>query len=290
MHPPGLQPEQRLVVAGLLADQQVERAVGGLELVAAVSSSLTRSATRAAPSASRSSAGLVRAGLHGAPARQLGDQQPAVGAHLRRVDVLERARVAVHARHVHAALVRERVGAHVGLVGIRRHVAQLVDQVRGLGQVLQPLRRHAVVAQLELQVGQDRDQVGVAAALAVAVHRALHHAGAALDGHERCWPPRTPASSWVWMPTWTRSPSSATTASTASANAVGQRGAVGVAQGHVLGAGLDGGAQAAQRVVGVVGPGVEEVLGVVDHALALAAQERDRVRDHRAGSPRDPRA
>ena len=35
-HAPGLQAEQRLVVAGLAPDQQVERAVGGLELEAAV--------------------------------------------------------------------------------------------------------------------------------------------------------------------------------------------------------------------------------------------------------------
>ena len=59
-----------------------------------------------------------------------------------------------------------------------------------------------------------------------------------------------------------------------------QRRAVGVAERQVLGAGVGGGAQAAQRVGGVVGIGVEEVLGVVDHALALVAQERDRVGDH----------
>ena len=45
---------------------------------------------------------------------------------------------------------------------------------------------------------------------------------------------------------------------------VRQRGAVGVAQRHVLRAGLVGGAHAAQRVVAVAAPGVEEVLGVVD--------------------------
>ena len=90
----------------------------------------------------------------------------------------------------------------------------------------------------------------------------------------------TPASSWVWMPTWACSPSSATTRETASPRARGQRGAVGVAQRDVLGARLDGRAQAAQRVVAVARPGVEEVLGVVDHPLALAAQERHGVGDH----------
>jgi hypothetical protein len=59
-----------------------------------------------------------------------------------------------------------------------------------------------------------------------------------------------------------------------------QRRAVGVAERQVLRAGLGRRPQAAQRVARVVGVGVEEVLGVVDHPLALAAQERDRVGDH----------
>ena len=44
--------------------------------------------------------------------------------------------------------------------------------------------------------------------------------------------------------------------------------------------GLDRGAQAAQRVGGVGRVAVEEVLGVVEHALALGAQERHRLVDH----------
>ena len=88
-----------------------------------------------------------------------------------------------------------------------------------------------------------------------------------------------PASSWVWMPTWTP-PSSATTAAVAGGHLAGQRRAVRVAERHVLGAGLGGRPQAAQRVGGVVAVGVEEVLGVVDHALALGHEECHRVGDH----------
>ena len=112
--PPRLEPEQRLVLAGLLADQQVERAVGRLELVAAVLEVLDP-----IDDACGGLAVHVAAGLDGALARQLGDQDAAVGAHLRRVDVLEGARVPVDPGHVHAALVSERVGAHVGLVRVR---------------------------------------------------------------------------------------------------------------------------------------------------------------------------
>ena len=139
--------------------------------------------------------------------------------------------------------------------------------------------RHAVVAQLQLEVGQDRGEVGVAAALAVAVHRALHQAGAALHGRQRVGD----AAAGVVVGV------DADCHVTAElghhrvrglGQPAGQRGAVGVAQRHVLGARLGGGAQAAQGVARVVGVGVEEVLGVVDHALALAAQEGDRLGDH----------
>ena len=46
------------------------------------------------------------------------------------------------------------------------------------------------------------------------------------------------------------------------------------------GARLGGRGRAAQRVLGVVAPGVEEVLGVVHHALALRHEKADRLVDH----------
>ena len=133
--------------------------------------------------------------------------------------------------------------------------------------------------ELELQVGHDRDQVGVAAALAVAVDRPLHVGGArghagqrvghaaagvvvAVDAHAHLVADRG-------HDRVHRRP-----------EAVGQRSAVGVAGHDGLGAGLERRAQAAHRVVGVVGVAVEEVLGVVDHALALPDEEGDGLGDH----------
>jgi hypothetical protein len=72
---------------------------------------------------------------------------------------------------------------------------------------------------------------------------------------------------------------------------VRERRAVGVAQRHPGRPGLGGGARAAQGVLLVVAPGVEEVLGVVDDGLPLAYEERDGVGDHRevlvAADPHD---
>ena len=78
-----------------------------------------------------------------------------------------------------------RRAAHVGLVGVGSDVEDLVDEVGGLGEPRELLVARAPVAHLQLQVGDDRDQVGVAGALAEAVDRALHLARADLDGRER---------------------------------------------------------------------------------------------------------
>ena len=71
---------------------------------------------------------------------------------------------------------------------------------------------------------------------------------------------------------------------------VRQRGAVRVAQRHPGGARLGGGARAAQRVVAVVAPGVEEVLAVVDDRLALRRRGRRPTPRSSAGSRRGRRA
>ena len=184
-HAPGLQAEQRLVLAGLLAQQQLERAVGGLELVAVVLERLhplEHARGRRVVELEARALGLVG---DGAAARQLGDEQVAAVADERRVDVLERRRVGADAGGVQARLVGEGVLADVGLVGVGLAVEQLVGEVRDVGEPAQLLVGDDAVAHLQLQVGDDRDEVRVAGALADAVHRALHLGRAGLDGHER---------------------------------------------------------------------------------------------------------
>ena len=89
-----------------------------------------------------------------------------------------------------------------------------------------------------------------------------------------------PASSCGWMPIRQRSLSSATTARVASATCGGSDEPL-VSQSTTVSAPASAArAQAVQRVAGVGAPAVEEVLGVVDHALALRDQERDRRSDH----------
>ena len=147
-----------------------------------------------------------------------------------------------------------------------------------------PVRREscgvldALVAELELQVREDRGQVGVAGALADAVHRALHEARALLDGGERVGDGALQVVVGV-------DPDRHVEGIDHRLRRLGdlerQARAVGVAERHVLRAGVGGRLQALQRVAGVVAVAVEEVLGVVDHTLARFGQVGDRVADHR---------
>ena len=180
---------------------------------------------------------------------------------------------------VQPALVGEGVAADVRLVGMRRHVADLVDQVGRLGQPLQAVGGDAVVAELELQRGQDRDQVAVAGALAVAVDGSLHHGGAGADGGDGVGDRALGVVVGVDRDAGPVDPRDHRDGRLG--DLVGQAGAVGVAERHVLSPRVDRGPQALERVAGVVSPGVEEVLGVVDDPLAVLSAEGDRLRDHR---------
>ena len=76
--------------------------------------------------------------------------------------------------HVHAPFVRESAGADERLIGTEPQIGRLVDEARQVGQVLNArVGQHFVARLLDRQVGDHRDQVGVAAALADAVDRCL---------------------------------------------------------------------------------------------------------------------
>jgi hypothetical protein len=182
--------------------------------------------------------------------------------------VLEGAHVGLHPRHVHAGLVGEGVSADVGPIGVGRQVAELVEEMGGLGQAPQAIRRHAVVAHLQLERRKDRDQVRVAAPLAVAVHRPLHQARPGFHRGERVG--HRALGVVVGVDTDLCPIPQRLDHSGGRLRHLGrQAGAVGVAEGDVLGAGRDRRPQAVERVAGILTPGVEEVLGVVDDALAM---------------------
>ena len=185
-----------------------------------------------------------------------------------------------------AGLVRERARADVGLPAVRRHVGHLADGVRQPGRVAEPLGRDDLVAGLELEVRDDGEDVGVAGALAVAVHGALDVARAGLDRRQRVGDGAAGVVVAVDAEPGARRRED-----------VGddvlhlrrQHPAVGVAEGDDLGAGLGRDPDRLERVGAVRRIPVEEVLGVEEHPAPLAVQEAHGVADHRevllAGRP-----
>ena len=181
-----LEREERLVDAGLALHHQLERAVGDLEVVALVLELLQAAEDRRHPGlvVGEVHAQLARLGEDRAAARELGDQHPALVAHRRRVDVLVGAASAftpcwcmppLWANAFWPTYGAHEVGLQVGGLG---HEAA---EGRELGEAL---GRRRCGSPSSAQRRDDRDQVGVAAALAVAVDRALHEAGALLDRGE----------------------------------------------------------------------------------------------------------
>ncbi len=81
--------------------------------------------------------------------------------------------------------MREGVATDERLRRRRRTVQQLVDGVRDAREADEPALGQRAAVERDLKSADDRREVGVAGALADAVHRALHLRGAGLDGGDR---------------------------------------------------------------------------------------------------------
>src|SRR5690606_42143865 len=64
--------------------------------------------------------------------------------------------------------------SHVGGVRIGREIREIRDEARERGELGELAFEHAAATELELEIRRDRDEVRVAATLAVAVDGALH--------------------------------------------------------------------------------------------------------------------
>ena len=138
----------------------------------------------------------------------------------------------------------------------------------------------AAVTELELEVADDRRQVGVAGALADAVERPLHVAGAAGDGRHRVGD----GAARVVVAVDADGDVGADVGDDGGRHRfdlVRERAAVGVAQDDVAGAVDDGRLEGAQRELGIGLVAVEEVLHVDEDEAAGVAQVAHRVGDHR---------
>src|SRR5690606_14063590 len=181
-----------------------------------------------------------------------------------------------HGIDVRAALVRKGTLADEGLVRIGVEVGHLADVAAQLDQLAQILLRYAVVAHLQLQVGNDADDVGVAAALAVAVDRPLHLRAAVTHRLQRVGHARLAVVVGVDADGNVGELQGARGVGRLLAQYLleysvygladlpGQTAAVGVAQHDAVGAADDGRLERRERILRVGAIAVEEVLGIVD--------------------------
>ena len=186
VHAVALDLEERLRPPAGAAHQQLERGFRDVERVAARLALLDlldhggdRRVVELEPELRRLHADRRAAAVVG------GDDAAAVADRLGR-HVLVGARDARDPARVQPGLVRERVAARVRLARVGGEVRDVGDVVRQLGEVLdRALGQRVGRAHLQHEVGGERDQVGVAGALAVAVDRALHLVHAGVDRDER---------------------------------------------------------------------------------------------------------
>ena len=169
------------------ADQQFEGAFGGFQLVAFVLHLLDALEQFAAGVFFEAVGQAVLLELVDdvAAAGEVADQNALAVADEFGLDVFVGGGILQHGADVHAAFVGEGALADEGLVVAQRKIGQFGDEAADAGEAGELLGADGGVAELEFQVGDDAGEVGVAAALAVAVHAALHVGGAGFDRGER---------------------------------------------------------------------------------------------------------
>src|SRR5690606_12822200 len=128
---------------------------------------------------------LVGNALDTAAHRELAHDDAARGPHDGGIDVLIAVGHAPNRRDVHAPLVRERAAADVGRVLVRGEVGDLGDEVAQLVELGELPGRETPSIELQLDVRDDAAEVGVAAALSVAVDRPLDVSRARAARRER---------------------------------------------------------------------------------------------------------
>ena len=170
-----------------------------------------------------------------------------------------------------AGLGRERALADIGRMAVGRAVEDLVEGVGDMGEARELVVGDADletlgIAELELEVADQRNQIGIAAALAEAVERALDLARAGAHRGERIR--HRLLGVVMGMDAEMVAGHGLDHVADDGLDLMGQRAAIGVAQHHPARAGLMGGLDAGQRVIRIGLVAVEEMLAVEQHLAA----------------------
>jgi hypothetical protein len=196
-----------------------------------------------------------------------------------RVDVLIGVGRFQDRRDMDAALVGEGGMAGVGLVIVVLQVGDFGDEARQTGQLAQAFVRQHRMAHLQLQIGQEGDQIGIADPLAVAVDGALHHRRAGTHRRQRIGHRAAAVVVAVHAEPHIREARHHRAGD--GLHLPGQLAAVGFAQHQPVGPRLRRSAQGRQGILRIGQEAVVEVLGVEHHFPALPFDPGHTVANHR---------
>src|SRR5215203_50807 len=271
--PERLQLEERPIFALRPPDEQGQRRVRGLVVVPLVLALLDGPEyLRRVPGLQPELLGL---GPDGVLARELANGSAAHVPHGLRRDVLVGRRIFGDAVDVQPALVGEGAASDVWPVRVWRQVHELGNVVRGFRQAPQLLVFHHFEVHLELQIGDGRDEVAVAAPFAYAVDRPLHVRRPGLHRRQGIAHPAPRIVVGVYADL---DFGKLAHRSRHDRLQLGREGAaVGVAEDQGRSSRLRRGPQHRQRICRVVAEAVEVVFGVEDDFLAGTGQVRYRI-------------
>ena len=269
----------RLIARLGATDEQFDRSLGPFELKALAFQlfDALQDVARLLTAIRQVQAELV--GLVGdiALARKLRDDDAGVIANPFRLDVLVALLALEQGVDVHSPFVGKGAATYIRLLGKGAQVGDLADIVSYLGQGAQLLVADAVLPHFELEGRDDGAQVGVAAALAIAVDGPLDMDNPRFDGHQRVGYRHLAVIVGVDAQGRRRR---LLHLDDDGSDGGGQGSAVGIAQHQHVGAGLGGSGQRPQRIVGIGPVAVEKVLGVIDHLPPLRLEIAHAVGDH----------
>src|SRR5215218_9238063 len=214
-------------------------------------------------------------GPDGVLPRQLPNRRPPHVPYGLGHDVLVGRGVFGDAVDVQPTLVGEGAAPHVGTVRVRRQVHELRDVVGDLGEPPQPLIIHDLQPHLELQVGDGRDEVAVAAPLPDTVDGPLYMRRPGLYSHQGIRHPTTRVV--VGVDAYFHVGELPQRARHDRFELRGQGPPVRVTEDQGRRSRLGRGLQYRERVRGIVAEAVEVVLGVEDDLFTGAGQVGDGV-------------
>jgi len=210
--------------------------------------------------------------------RQIRDEDPLLVSHPFGGDMLVGQGILEDGAYMDPSLVGEGAAADKG-PGIQRgdvgHIGHVIGQIR---QVTHRLFGEAVLPHFQLEIGDDGNHIGIAAALPVAVYGPLDHRGTGPDRRQGVGHSQAPVV--VGMDSQLPRRHVAGDFRRHGLDFMGQRPAVGIAQDDPVGTRRQGRGYGLTGVIGIPPIAVEEMLGVVYHFFSLFFEVGDGFPDH----------